>query len=61
MFMPQVTLSTGATSYSGVSGTAVTAKTGVSGSANGELKASTSSSGEVKVSAHWAGCAQPNI
>jgi hypothetical protein len=54
-----VTLSMGTTSYSSVSGTATTAKSGVSGSDNGELKSSGSSLGEVKVSARWAGCAQP--
>jgi hypothetical protein len=57
-----VSLLAGSASYSSVSGTAVAAKSGVSGSDAGELKSAGSTgsgSGEVKVVAHWAGCAQP--
>jgi hypothetical protein len=56
-----VSLLAGSATYSSISGTATTANTGVSGSENGELKSTGSSSAEVKVTAHWAGCAQPRV
>jgi hypothetical protein len=54
-----VSLLVGTTTYSSTSGTATTVKSGVSGSDNGVLKATSPGGGTVKIVGHWSGCAQP--